>query len=47
MYINLPGMFLSFFANDKGLINLAVAGPQEFLKQNFIKNEEEPFFSKR
>jgi len=32
---------------NKGLINLAVASPQEFFKQHLIKNEEQPFFSNR
>ena len=27
---------------NKGLINLAVADPQEFFKQHLIKNEEQP-----
>ena len=31
----------------KGLINLAMAGPQEIFKQHLIKNEEQPSFSKR
>ena len=32
--------------NLKGLINLAVAYPWDFLKQHLIKNEEQPSFSK-
>ena len=32
---------------QKGLIKSAVAGPREFFKQHLIKNEEQPFFSKR
>ena len=31
----------------KGLIKLAVTGPQEFFKQHLIKNEEQPSFLKR
>ena len=30
----------------KGLINLAMVGPQEIFKQHLIKKEEQPFFSK-
>ena len=33
--------------NLKGLINLAVAYPWEFLKQHLIKNEEQSSFLKR
>ena len=34
-------------STKKGLIKLAVAGPQEFFKQHLIKNEEQSSFSKR
>ena len=32
--------------SDKGLINLAMAGPQDIFKQHLIRNEEETSFSK-
>ena len=31
----------------KGLIKVAMAGPQEIFKQHLIKNEEQPSFLKR
>jgi hypothetical protein len=31
----------------KGLINLVVAGPQDFFNQHLSKIEEQPSFSKR
>ena len=48
----LPGTTLQIFTSIvwllyKGLITLAVAGTQEICKQDFIKNEEQPSFSKR
>ena len=32
---------------QKVLINLDIAGPQEIFKQYWIKNKEQPSFSKR
>ena len=39
--------FIGETNNFKGLINLAMADPQEIFKQHLIKKEEQPSFSKR
>ena len=53
-YINLEvknnnsGNLNSINTNYKGLMNLVMANPQEFFKQQLIKNEDQkPSFSKR
>jgi hypothetical protein len=39
---------ISIYTNSKGLMNLVLAGPQEFFKQQLTKNEDQkPSFSKR